>query len=156
MAANVDGTEGIEQVVRKLSSPENLEALGQLVDLLPVMRKSALLLQQLDQIGALDTLFSLACAVANSKGMLSDEMIAGAASLASNGIELLSRLGSPEMQRIISAVLDHSVELEESMAKADRVKGVLGLMRQLRDPDVQRGMAALFAFLKVLGKYAQG
>ncbi|MEM3684222.1 MAG: DUF1641 domain-containing protein [Conexivisphaerales archaeon] len=151
----MEKTESIEKVMQKLSKPENLEALSQMVDLLPVMKKSALLVQQLDQMGALDTLFSLACAIANSKGMLSDEMVAGAASLASNGIELLSKLGSPEMQKIISAVLDHSVELEESMSKAERVKGVLGLMKQLRDPDVQKGMAALFAFLKVFGRYVQ-
>ncbi|MEM0118459.1 MAG: DUF1641 domain-containing protein [Conexivisphaerales archaeon] len=151
----MEKTESVERVMQKLSKPENLEALSQMVDLLPVMKKSALLVQQLDQMGALDTIFSLACAIANSKGMLSDEMVAGAASLASNGIELLSKLGSPEMQKIISAVLDHSVELEESMSKAERVKGVLGLMKQLRDPDVQKGMAALFAFLKVFGRYVQ-
>jgi len=142
-------------VMQKLSKPENAEAMEKILEALPVLKKSVMLLQQLEQMGALDTLFSLACAVANSKNMLSDEMVAGAASLASNAIELLSKMSTPEIQKILSAILDHSVEIEEQVKK-ERVKGIIGLIRELRDPEVQKGLSALFAILKVFGRHIDG
>jgi len=142
-------------VMQKLSKPENAEAMEEILEALPVLKKSVMLLQQLEQMGALDTLFSLACAVANSKNMLSDEMVAGAASLASNAIELLSKMSTPEIQKILSAILDHSVEIEEQVKK-ERVKGIISLIRELRDPEVQKGLSALFAILKVFGRHRDG
>jgi uncharacterized protein YjgD (DUF1641 family) len=142
----------MSDVMQKLSKPENAEALDEILEALPVLRKSVMLLQQLENMGALDTLFSLACAIANSKNMLSDEMVAGAASLASNAIELLSKMSTPEIQKILSAILDHSVEIEDQIKK-EKVKGILGLMGELRDPEVQKGLSAVFAILRVFGRH---
>jgi len=142
-------------VMQKLSKPENAEALEEILEALPVLKKSVMLLQELEQMGALDTLFSLACAVANSKNMLSDEMVAGAASLASNAIELLSKMSTPEIQKILSAILDHSVEIEEQVKK-ERVKGIISLIGELRDPEVQKSLSAVFAILKVFGRHING
>jgi len=142
-------------VMQKLSKPENAEAMEEILEALPVLKKSVMLLQQLEQMGALDTLFSLACAVANSKNMLSDEMVAGAASLASNAIELLSKMSTPEIQKILSAILDHSVEIEEQVKK-ERVKGIISLIGELRDPEVQKSLSAVFAILKVFGRHING
>ncbi|MGC8569347.1 MAG: hypothetical protein ACP5LW_05025 [Nitrososphaeria archaeon] len=47
--------------------------------------------------------------------MLSDEMVSEAASLISTAIELLAKIGSPEVQRVLSVITDHSVELSQSM-----------------------------------------
>lgn len=145
----------LDDVVSSLSEPDNAKALEDLVEALPSIRKAVTLLAELDRIGALDTLFSLSCALANSKSMLSDEMVAGAASLGSSAIELLAKLSSPELQGLLSVVFDHSVELSQAMTKAPRVKGVIGLMKEIRDPDVQKGLGALFAFLRLFGRYAK-
>ncbi|MGC9209198.1 MAG: DUF1641 domain-containing protein [Nitrososphaeria archaeon] len=140
-------------IVEKLSSPENAERIEKLIEALPTIEHAVTLLQELDRIGALDTLFSLACAAANTKNMLSDEIVSGAASLISTAIELLAKIGSPEVQRVLSVITDHSVELSQSMVNAERVKGLIGLIKALRDPEVQQGLGSLLAFLKVFGRY---
>ena len=142
-----------DSISEKLSAPENAEAIEKLIKALPTIEHAVALLQELERIGALDTLFSLACAIANSKNMLSDEMISGAASLGSSVIELLAKLGSPEIQNVLSVIMDHSVELSQSMVNAERVKGIRGLIKALNDPEVQQGLGSLFAFIKVFGRY---
>ncbi len=143
------------KIIEKLSTPENAEKVEKLIDSLPAIEHAVTLLQELDRLGVLDTLFSLACAVANSKNMLSDEMISGAASLGSTAIELLAKIGSPEVQKVLSVIMDHSVELSQSMINAERVKGIMGLIKALNDPEVQQGLGSLFAFIKVFGRYVK-
>ncbi len=140
-------------IFEKLSAPENAEKLEKMIDALPAIEHAVTLLQELDRLGALDTLFSLACALTNSRNMLSDEMISGAASLGSTAIELLAKIGSPEVQKVLSVLMDHSVELSQSMINAERVKGLRGLIKALNDPEVQQGLGSLFAFIKVFGRY---
>ena len=144
----------LEQFLAELSKPENIEAMKQIVSSLPSLKKGIAILQQLDQSGALDTLFSLADILAFSKDMLTDEMIDGAGSLISNAIDILSKLNRPEVREMISAILDHSAELSKTMEEMGSIKGLLDLRRPLKDPDVQRGLGIVFALLKVLGKYA--
>jgi uncharacterized protein YjgD (DUF1641 family) len=51
--------------------------------------------------------------------------------------------------------MDHSVELTQSMINAERVKGITGLIKALKDPEVQQGLGSIFAFLKVFGRYVK-
>jgi len=142
-------------IIEKLSTPENTERIEKLINALPTIEHAVTLLQELDRLGALDVIFSLACVVANSKNLLSDEMISGAASMGSTGIELLAKIGSPEVQKVLSVIMDHSVELSQSMINAERVKGITGLIKALKDPEVQQGLGSIFAFLKVFGRYVK-
>ncbi len=148
-------TMGKDNIVDKLTAPQNVELLDKLIQALPSIEHAVSLMQELDKMGALDTLFSLVCAIANSKNMLSDEMISGAASLGSSAIELLAKLGSPEVQKILSVLMNHSVELSQSMTNAQRVKGITGLLKALRDPEVQQGLGSLLAFIKLFGRYVK-
>jgi len=143
------------KLIEMLSTPENAERIEKLINALPTIEHAVTLLQELDRLGVLDTIFSLTCAVANSKNMLSDEMVSGVASMGSTGIELLAKIGSPEVQKVLSVIMDHSVELSQSMINAERVKGITGLIKALKDPEVQQGLGSIFAFLKVFGRYVK-
>ena len=143
------------KLIEMLSTPANAERIEKLINALPTIEHAVTLLQELDRLGALDIIFSLTCAVANSKNMLSDEMVSGVASMGSTAIELLAKIGSPEVQKVLSVITDHSVELTQSMINAERVKGITGLIKALRDPEVQQGLGSIFAFLKVFGRYVK-
>lgn len=149
------GDDELRRISELLSKPENASALAEIIEALPTLRRAVGMLKQLEDMGALDTLFSMACAVANMRNMLSDEMVAGAASLGSNAIELLYTVSSPEVRPLMSAILDHGAELREEVAKAPRVSGITGLMRALRDPEVQEGLGSFMAMLKVFGRYSK-
>ncbi|MGB9630750.1 MAG: DUF1641 domain-containing protein [Candidatus Methanodesulfokora sp.] len=144
--------ETLDDVIRVLSNKENLSALKNIVDNLSTIEYTIEKLKELRDMGALDTLFSLGCGIASMKNMLSDEMVAGGASMLSDVLDLLAKVKSPPVARFLSLFSDHGFELEKAIKEEPR-KGVIGILSALRDPDVQEGITYLIVLLKFLGKY---
>ncbi len=144
--------EKLEPILEELSKPENMEALKELVDKLPTISYTLRLLDDLVKTGALETLIRLACMVGSLKEMLSDEMVAGASTLASSAIEVVAKTKPPIVQGILSAVADHPKEFERELKKT-KVTGVWSLIGALKDPDVRSGLSALIVMMKMLGRY---
>lgn len=142
----------LEPLLKELSKPENIEALKELIEKLPTISYTVKLFDQLVSIGALETLLKMTCMIASLKEMLSDEMIAGASSLASSVIDIVAKTKSPIVQDMLSAIADHPKEFKEELMKT-KITGIWGLIKVLKDPDVQKGMSSLIVMMKLLGKY---
>jgi uncharacterized protein YjgD (DUF1641 family) len=98
---------------------------------------------------------NLICLAAQAKNLLTDEMIAGGAEAISTALELLAKTKSPVVEGLLSTLTNHPNEFEEIIKNASPVKGIMGLIKALRDPDVQQGLGIMIAFLKYFGKYAK-
>lgn len=144
--------EGLEALTEELSKPENVKALQEIADKLPNISYAVNMLDEMVNNGTLDTLARLACMVNSLKGMLSDEMVSGASSLASSAIDVLAKTRSPVTQNMISALADHPIEFQKEL-KRTKVTGLLSLLSMLKDKDVQDGLSVLFTILKMMGRY---
>lgn len=145
----------IEKLVEALSKPENIEAVTKLIDSLPTIQYTVSKLEDLKRTGSLDVIMNFLCLAAQLKNLLTDEMIAGGAEAISTALELLSKAKSPAIEKMLSTLTDHPSEFEETIKNAQPVKGILGLMKALRDPDVQQGLGVMIALLKYFGKYTK-
>ena len=142
----------LEPLLKELSKQENMEALKELIEKLPTISYTVRLLDQLASTGTLETLLKMACMVASLKEMLSDEMVAGASSLASSAIDVMAKTKSPVVQGMLSAVADHPKEFEKELKKT-KITGLWSLIKALKDPEVQKGMSLLMVTVKMLGKH---
>ncbi len=145
--------EKIKKIINEISSnEERLEALENILERLPEISRSIDILSNMVETGSLETLANILCLLNISKDMVSDEMISGAASLVSSLLDVSAKINAPHIQRLISAVADHPVELESEIKK-NRVTGLFSLMRALKDEEVQRGLTLLIAVTKLIGRY---
>ncbi len=146
--------EKIEKLIEEtLSDEEKLKAMEEILESLPKLSKSIGILNKMVESGSLETFANLLCFLNVSKDMLSDEMVSGAASLASTFLDLAAKINSPHLQNLISAVADHPLELKEEIKKT-QITGLFSLMRALRDKDVQKGLTLLIAMTKLMGRHA--
>lgn len=145
----------IEKLVQALSKPENMEAIAKLIDSLPTIQYTVSKLEDLKRTGSLDVIMNLLCLAAQAKNLLTDEMISGGAEAVSTALELLAKTKSPVVEGLLSTLTNHPSEFEETIKNAQPVKGIMGLIRALRDPDVQQGLGIMIALLKYFGKYAK-
>jgi len=143
----------IEKLIEEtLSDEEKLKALETILESLPKLSKSIEVLNKMVDSGSLETLANLLCFLNVSKDMLSDEMVSGAASLASSFLDLAAKVNSPHLHALFSAVADHPLELEEEIKKT-QITGLFSLMKALRDKDVQKGLSLLIAVTKLIGRH---
>ncbi len=145
----------IEKLVQVLSKPENVEAITKLIDSLPTIQYAVSKLEDLKRTGSLDVIMDLLYLSAQIKNALPDEMIAGGAEAVSIALELLAKTKSPVIEGLLSTLTNHPNEFEETIKNAQPVKGIMGLIKALKDPDVQQGLGIMIAFLKYFGKYAK-
>ncbi len=119
------GSGGPEPLDRILRDPEALRALEKLVDVAV----------KLDRSGLLDLASALA------EGRILRELLEAA--LTGGGLRILDSLSEAvkELGEVVDTVLEEA-----------RPVGVMGLIRALGDPEVQRGLGRLIALLKALGR----
>ncbi len=142
--------DGFEEII---GSEEARKEVERLVENLKVLNDVLESIKPLVESGALETLVGLGYLGETLKAILSDEMVSSFSSLGGSAMELLAKTKSPSVERLVSAIADHPMELEEEI-KRTRVTGLLSLMRLLRDEDVRRGLAVAIAYLKLIGRYA--
>lgn len=140
------------KIISKIDD-ETLDRIIYIIEKLSQLGKTLETIEELGKTGALDTLAEFIYMIHSSKEMISDDMVSGAASIAGNFIDIGSKITMPPMNKLILAVLDHQMELEEEYNKI-KINGLWSLMKILRDKEVQRGLSIVFALLKILGKYA--
>lgn len=132
MSGSLKGLEEIfsdEKNVEKLKSfMEKIDNLNYLLDRLELFLGSGMI----DEL--LGMLFSL---MALERAFMKEEMIQEFSELAGRFTFFIS----PKCMAELREVLD-----------SDEKLGILGLMRKMSDPEVQRGLAIVMNFLKVLGK----
>ncbi|MEM0140272.1 MAG: DUF1641 domain-containing protein, partial [Ferroplasma sp.] len=82
--------------------------------------------------------------------ILDDEMINSVGSLANSFLGLISLAGSAELMNSLERATDSITSGE--LGKDIHATGAMSLLKQLKDPDVQRGLAPVIGLLKALGK----
>lgn len=110
---------------------------------------AAATLAELQRSGTIDDLAQLAQIVSLGTAALDDEMVR---SLASTG----AALGEVADTAADDDVRDGAVTVLESLGAAQRSEpqavGLVGLMRSLRDPEIQQGLGYLLTLSKALGQ----
>jgi Uncharacterized conserved protein len=113
-------------------------------------------LEELESNGTLDVIFNLAYGAKTLKDMLNDEALVRIAGYLSTfleaypkAIEFLNTALSDVPSRIVKAI--SSEEVKKTLENPPQVS-LGGIIRQLSDPDVQRGLGVMFTILKYIGK----
>ncbi|SEK45587.1 DUF1641 domain-containing protein [Haloferax larsenii] len=105
-------------------------------------------LVRLEQTGTLDELAQIADAVTLLTAALDDEMVATLAKTGSSLGEVADTASDPDTVRSIQTMLRG---MGDAGSEPPKQTGTLGMVRSLRDPDVQRGMHFLLALARGIG-----
>lgn len=108
-------------------------------------------LARLQRTGTLDELATLADVVPLLTGALDDEMVTTLARAGGNLGEVADAASDPDAVRGLTAAMDAISEASDPGEPPERL-GTLGMLRALRDPDVQRGMGFMVAVAGALGE----
>lgn len=139
LAESADGVATRETVGLAKSVGENADELESALETL----------LRLERAGTLDDLGELADAASLATSAVDDEMVATLARKGGSLGEVADAAADPDTVRGIEAALDGIGEA--GAEEAERV-GVVGLLRALRDPDVQRGVGFLVAAARSTGE----
>ncbi|AWS00554.1 DUF1641 domain-containing protein [Metallosphaera hakonensis] len=137
---NARSVEGVKEIIAKM--PELNEVLNRVMDL--------------KNSGTLDVLINMSYALKSLRDALNDDAITNLGTTLSlifeflpKGLEFLNKAMSPPISSMIEAW--SSPEAMKMLSNPENV--TLGkLVTMMKDPDIQRGLGVMMAFLKVLGK----
>ncbi|WP_396610313.1 DUF1641 domain-containing protein [Haloferax sp. S1W] len=105
-------------------------------------------LVRLEQTGTLDELAQIADAVTLLTAAMDDEMVADLAKTGSSLGEVADTASDPDTVRAIQTMLRG---MGEAGSEPPKRTGTIGMVRSLRDPEVQRGMHFLLALARGIG-----
>jgi uncharacterized protein YjgD (DUF1641 family) len=139
LAASADGIATDETVALAESVGENGAELQEALDTLVDLQRS----------GTLDELAELGDVVSLGTSAMTDEMVRSLAGTGSSLGELADTAAQDETRDGLAAMLN-------SLSAAERAEtsqiGMVGLMKTIRDPDIQHGLGYLLAIAKALGQ----
>ncbi|MEM0159137.1 MAG: DUF1641 domain-containing protein, partial [Thermoplasmataceae archaeon] len=84
------------------------------------------------------------------RGVLTDDMLNGASSMLNSLLELLSKISDPRVVEGIGSLFDGIAS--GKMAREPRIHGTFSLLAELKDPEVEAGLAVAINMIKGLGK----
>ncbi|WP_411962761.1 DUF1641 domain-containing protein [Haloferax sp. YSMS24] len=105
-------------------------------------------LVRLEQDGTLDELAQAADAITLATSAMDDEMVMKLAKTGSSLGEVADTASDPDTVRAIQTMLR---AMGEAGSEPPKRTGTIGMVRQLRDPEVQRGMNFLLALARGIG-----
>ncbi len=140
----------MEDLMKMLSKPENMKKIEDLLGIVPDLHQGVNLLRQLRDSGMLDSILGILYIIASMKDILTDDMINGAGYMLNSSMELLSAMKEAEMDKKLKDIAGGISS--GKYAGENEVTGAFGLMRQLKDPDVQKGITILMNILRTVGK----
>ncbi|MEA1932658.1 MAG: DUF1641 domain-containing protein [Euryarchaeota archaeon] len=139
LAASADGIATDETVGLAESVGENGEELQEALDTLVEFQRS----------GTLDELAELGDVVSLGTAAMTDEMVRSLAATGSSLGEVAETAAQDETRDGLTAMLN-SVSAAEQAETAP--VGMVGLMKAIRDPEIQHGLGYLLAIAKALGQ----
>ena len=135
---------------RKLADPETRKAVESLVDNIGTISRSVEWVRTLEETGMAESLQGLVYLVANLRGVLTDDMLNGIASILNSVLDILSRVSDPQVVDGVIALLEGISS--GRLSKEPRIHGTFSLLGELKDPEVEAGLAVTINILKGLGK----
>ena len=130
---------------------ETMDRVRRLIENIDVLNKFLEAVKPLVESGALETLVCLGYMVETLKSVVSDEMVSSASELIGLSLEAASVLRNPHIHRMISALGESKIEFDLELRRSG-VRGIVGLVRLLKDEDVIEGIKVLLVLLKILGR----
>ena len=144
---NNDVTEILD---RKLADPETRQAVESLLDNIGTISRSVKWVRTLEETGMGEFLQGLTYLVANLRTVLTDDMLNGVSSILNSLLEVLSKISDPQVVDGMVALLDGISS--GRLSKEPKVHGTFSLLSELKDPEVEAGLAVTINILKGLGK----
>ena len=134
----------------KLEDPETGKAIESLLGNIATISRSVEWIGTLKETGMAETLQGLIYLVANLRSILTDEMLNGAASILNSLLEIFSKISDPHVLRGVVAILDGISS--GRFSKEPRIHGTFSLLGQLKNQEMEAGLAVTINILKALGK----
>ncbi len=136
-----------------LENEEVAKEIERFVNNLKVINDVLESIKPLVESGAVETLVGLGYLGETIKAIMSEEMISSFSKVSTDALELIAKVRKDNIQKLLSAVADHEIELEKEV-KNTRITGFWSLLSALKDEDVQKGLSLMLAYLKLIGRYA--
>ncbi len=134
----------------KLDDPASRQAIESILDNLNVVSQSVEWIKVLKETGMAESLEGLIYLVANLRSVLTDDMLNGISFILNSLLEILSKVSDPQVVDGLVALLDGM--LSGKYSKEPRIHGTFSLLAELKDPQVEAGLAVAINMLKGLGK----
>lgn len=113
------------------------------------LREAMETLVELQRSGTLDELAEVAAVGSLATAALDDEMVRTLAATGSSLGEVADAAAAPETRDGLETVLQGLGEAEQQPAEA---VGLVGLLRAIRDPEIQQGLGYLLAVARSIGR----
>jgi uncharacterized protein YjgD (DUF1641 family) len=136
--------------------PKNLyiiSVLARFVEQAPTLEKLADMLEKMEKSGALSFFGHVSENFGEGLGMAMDPQVLKLFSHLANILDILSRIEPSAIGMLASAIergLSETFSLD--VIKDPPKLGLVGILKQLSDPDVQKALGIIFLFLKALGR----
>jgi len=143
-------TQDMDRAIQQVTVKDNMDALVNIIDLLPTISKGLAMVEDLRKRGVIDSMLGLVYLLASTKDILSDDMINGLGTTVNSILGLSSLTASSTIMDALEKIT-MGVSSGE-FAKNGQITGTWSLLKQLKDPEVQKGLTILINSLKVLGK----
>ncbi len=139
-----------------IMEPGNLRLISVLARFLEqaeALEKLADTLEKLNKSGALEILGSLSESLAENLGMLADPKVLRLLSHAGNALDFLSRIDPTAAGMMLDLGVDAAREVftPEKLKNPPKVT-VIGLLRALSDPEIEKGLGLLLELLRVVSR----
>ncbi|MGP6239306.1 DUF1641 domain-containing protein [Cuniculiplasma sp. SKW4] len=141
--------EKTEGVMAKLTSDENAPYLNSIMEKLPLLNSILDNIQEMNSNGTLQSLMGLLTVVGNMDKILDEQMISGLGSILNKILEIVAVANQSGTENLLKAVFEG---IDKGYEQTDEVKGIMGISRKLKDPDIARGIQIAFSILREIGK----
>jgi uncharacterized protein YjgD (DUF1641 family) len=134
----------------KFSDPAAKMQLESIIGNLSTVADSLQWLKTLQDTGMSDSLKGLAYLLANLRSILTEDMLNGVASMLNSILEVLSKISDPQVVEGLVSLLDGISS--GKLSQEPKIHGTFSLLGELKDPEVEAGLAVAINMLKGLGK----
>ena len=133
-----------------LEDPETGKAIESLLSNIATISRSVEWIRTLEETGMAESLQGLTYLVANLRSIPTGDMLNGVASILNSLLEILSKISDPHVVRGVIAILDGISS--GRFSKEPRIHGTFSLLGELKNQEVEAGLAVIINILKGLGK----
>ena len=139
-----------EMLNEKFSETAARTQLESIMENLSTVSDSLQWVKTLQDTGMTESLKGLVYLIANLRSVLTEDMLNGIASMLNSILEILSKVSDPQVVEGIVSLLDGISS--GKLSKEPRIHGTFSLLGELKDPEVEAGLAVAINMLKGLGK----
>ncbi|MFG1416012.1 MAG: DUF1641 domain-containing protein [Thermoplasmataceae archaeon] len=139
-----------EMLNEKFSETAARTQLESIMENLSTVSDSLQWVKTLQDTGMTESLKGLVYLIANLRSVLTEDMLNGIASMLNSILEILSKVSDPQVVEGLVSLLDGISS--GKLSKEPRIHGTFSLLGELKDPEVEAGLAVAINMLKGLGK----